>query len=393
MTSLHDIADYGATPDAETLNTAAIQRAIDVCHAAGGGQVVCGAGTWLTGSLELRSHVELHLAPGCRLLGSPRLEDYDPLIADGFHTERAPEKSAHSLVRAVDAESVAITGPGTIDGAGLAFYDTDSTDGKLDKPDTPRPRIGMFYRCRDVRIQDSTFVDSACWTIWLMRCQGVRVHHISVRGNRRLRNVDGIDIDACRDVTVSDCQFDTEDDCIAVRAMQQLYDEPAVCENVAVTNCVMRTSCQGVRVGCPGDGVIRNVTFANLVIDSTGNGILFGNPRIYLPPGTTGSADVSAISFTGVVIDCQRTPIGILVEEGVALTRLADLSFSDFRIRSGEPCTVQGSAQTVVRDITFHNVSIDTTGDSAILCRRCEGIRLSDVVLAHRDGTAVAVEG
>ena len=194
------IDDCGACPDGTTLNTAAIQRTIDACHQAGGGQVVCGPGTWLTGSLELRSDVELHLAPGCRLVGSPSLDHYDPLIAPGFHTELAPEKSAHSLIRAIHAQNVAITGPGTIDGSGLAFYDTSGATEKLDKPDTPRPRIGMFYRCRNVRIQDSAFVDSACWTLWLMQCEQVRIHRIAVHGNRRMRNVDGIDLDACRDV-------------------------------------------------------------------------------------------------------------------------------------------------------------------------------------------------
>src|SRR5690606_12163695 len=107
---------------------------------------------------DLRSRVELHLGPGSRLLGSPRLEDYSPLVAPGFHGELAPERSGVSLLRAVAAEDVAITGPGTIDGAGLAFYDSRGVTGKLDRPSTPRPRIGMFYKCRGLRIQETTFV-------------------------------------------------------------------------------------------------------------------------------------------------------------------------------------------------------------------------------------------
>ena len=382
-----DVRDFGGVSDGKTVNTTAFQQAIDACHEAGGGRVLCGPGTWVTGCVELKSNVELYLTQGCRIVGSPRLADYSPLVVDGFHTELSPEKSAHSLIRAVDAENIAITGPGVIDGAGLAFYDPRAVaEGKrkLDKPNTPRPRIGMFYRCRDVRIDGPTFIDSACWTLWLMQCESVRIHRITIRGNRRMRNVDGIDIDACRDVTVSDCQMDTEDDCIVLRAIQQLYDAPAVCENVTVTNCVLKTACQGVRVGCPGDGVIRNSTFSNLVIQSAGNGILFENPHRYLPPDSRGNADISNILFTNVVIHCRRWPIRVVVEDGIALRRLADLSFSNFRIRSGGPCVIQGSPETIIRNVRLANMKIETSGDDAIICRHCEAVRLTDVELSNR---------
>lgn len=384
MKQQYDICDYGACSDGKTLNTAAIQKAIDACHQAKGGSVICGPGTFLTGTLELKSNVDLHLAAGCCLKGSSSLEDYPPFIAEGFHTERSPEKSSISLIRAIHAENFSITGTGTIDGAGLAFYDTSRPDGKLDKPDTPRPRIGMFYQCRSLLIQDVKLVDSACWTLWLMQCQEAKIHRIAISGNRRMRNMDGVDVDSCRNVTISDCRFDTEDDCVAVRAMQQLYDAPAVCEDISVTHCVMNSSCQGVRVGCPGDGIIRNCTFSNLEIESEANGIVFNNPRRYLPVGNTGSAHITNITFSHVVIHCKRNPLSIDVEDGIALQALADLSFSDFRIQSGAPCRVQGCAETIIRNIHFENIQIQTSGDDAILCRYCEGVKLTNVELSNR---------
>jgi len=383
MKHIFDILEHGARPDGKTLNTEAIQNAINACRQAGGGQVLCPPGTFLTGSLELKSQVELHLAPGCRIVGSPRLEDYVPLVADGFRPEFAPEKSTHSLIRAVNAENIAITGAGTIDGSGLAFYDAPDKTGALSKPDTPRPRIGMFYNCRAIRIQDTTFVNSPCWTLWLMQCRGVHIHRIAI-GGQRLLNVDGIDLDACRDVTVSDCRMDTEDDCLVLRAIQNLYDSPAVCENVAITNCVLNTACNGVRVGCPGDGVIRNCTFSNLVIRSENNGILFENPHRYLPANNPGSADITNILFSNVVVNCQRTPIKLVVEDGIALPRLSDLSFSDFRISSGDPCVVQGSPETLIRNVKFTNMKLETSGEDAIICRYCEGLQLTNVELSNR---------
>lgn len=388
MNPVFDVRDYGAVPDGKTVNTTAFQLAVDACHGAGGGQVVCGAGTWMTGCIDLKSNVELHLQPGCRLVGSPSLSDYSPLTAPGFHPDRSPERSAHSLLRAVDAENIAVTGTGIIDGNGLAFYDPRAVagTGKLDKPDTPRPRLLMFYRCRRVRLEGVMLVDSACWAAWLMDCHDVRIHRLTIRGNRRMRNGDGIDLDACRNVTVSDCLMDTEDDCLVLRAIQPLYDAPAVCENVTVTNCVLKTSCQGVRIGCPADGIIRNSTFSNLVIESTGNGILIENPHRYLPPGSKGNADVSNLTFANIIVTCRRSPLKILVEEGIALRRLSDLTFSGFRIHSGEPCIVQGSRETIVRNLRFVDMKIDTSGDDAFVLRRCRGVHFTGVEVSNGAG-------
>jgi len=388
-----DIREFGGTPDGETLNTGPLQRAIDACHKNGGGRVVCGPGTWMTGSVELKSHVNLHLAPGSRIVGSGRIEDYTPLVADGFFTEKGPEKSAHGLLWAADARDLEITGSGTVDGAGLAFYDDSGGTDKLNKPETPRPRIGMFYRCRDLRIEGVTLVDCACWTLWLMQCERVRVRGIVIRGNRRMRNVDGIDVDACRDVSINDCLMDTEDDCIAIRAIRPLYTSPAVCENVVVTNCVLKSGCQGVRVGCPGDAVIRDSAFSNLVIESAGNGILFQNPRVNLPPDSPARADISNIVFSNVVIRCNRWPIKLSVETGIKLKRLSDISFSNFRIHSGGPCIIQGCPETIIRNIRFSNMKIETTGDDAIQCRYCDGIQMNGVELCNRYGLLTRICG
>ena len=385
MGHVFDIGAYGAQRDGETISTAAIQRAIDACHEAGGGRVLCGAGHFLTGSLVLRSNVELHLSAGCKLVGSTCLDDYEDLVAPGFNAESAPERCAKSLIRAVEAENVAITGPGEIDGSGLAFYDTAERMGPFfRKPATQRPLMVMFYRCRNVRFEDTSFTDSPLWTVWLMRCERVSVQHVRVCGDQRMINNDGIDIDACRDVTIADSIFKTGDDCVVLRAIQSVHGAPAVCENVTVSNCVLDSWCQGVRVGCPGDGVIRNCTFSNLVINSRHNGILFENPKCYLPADGRGTADVQNILFSTVVIDCARMPIGVIVEDGIALPRLAGLSFSDFRIRSGEPCVVSGSPETTIRDISFSNGTIETTGSDAIVCRHCQGVKLTNVELSNR---------
>ena len=381
-----DIASFGAVADGKTLNSASIQAAIDACAKAGGGRVFCGAGVFLTGSIRLKSGVELHLSQGCRLKGSPDLKDYADFEAPGFNGKFSPEKSSKSLVRAFDAEDVAITGSGAIDASGHSFFNTNEFQWGVffKKPATERPRLLMAHRCRRLRIEGVSLLESPCWTVWLMKCEDVRVHRITIDADQRMINNDGIDFDACRNVIVSDSRFKTADDCIVLRSIQQVFDEPAACENITVTNCVMDSWCQGVRVGCPSDYVIRNATFSNLVITSRANGILFENPARYLSGGNTGSMDVRNIQFDNVVITCGGHPVKINVEEGVSNVRVEGIRFSNVRSRSGAPCVVSGNAASVIRDISFSHVDMETTGPDAILCRHCENIAFTAVSLTNR---------
>jgi polygalacturonase len=197
-------------------------------------------------------------------------------------------------------------------------------------------------------------------------------------------NNDGLDLDMCRDVTVSDSFFKTGDDCVILRSMRNLYDTEIPCENITVNNCVLDSWCQGIRVGCPSDGVIRNCVFNNLVITGLGNGIVFNNPKHYLAEGCRGSADVRNILFSNVVIDCKGNPIRMDAEAGVALAHLGGVSFSHFRIKSGGPILIQGNPETIIRDVSFTDIRIETTGNDALICRHCDGIKLAGVEMVNR---------
>src|SRR5690606_34220800 len=121
----------------------------------------------------------------------------------------------------------------------------------------------------------------------------------------------------------------------------------------------------------------------NLVITSTGNGIVFDNPKRYLREGAPGTAEVYGISFSHVTIRCENAPIKIYVEEGIELPRLGDLSFSHLRIQSGGPCRIEGNPRSVSRNVTFDDVEMVASGDQAVLVRHAEGIRFSNVRITH----------
>ena len=274
---------------------AEIQQAIDAASAAGGGRVVVAPGVHPVGTLRLRSHVELHLEKGAVLLVSTKRDDYDDFPHDVCSV--SPESSYRALIQAWDAEDIAITGKGTIDGQGPAFYDRKPPRGHWPKPKF-RPLMVQFVRCRRVRLEGATFKDSPMWTMFIRLCEDVVADGITVVGDQRMINNDGIDFDACRRVRVGNSFFKTGDDCIILRAMREWKDEHVVCEDVVVSNCVLNSTCQAIRMGAPSDDTIRNALFKDIKMAGN-NGIFFDYPIRYTRPYDEGYMDMSNIVFDG----------------------------------------------------------------------------------------------
>jgi polygalacturonase len=377
----YNVQEHGVCPDGKTLNTKALQLVIDACYDAGGGIVLFEPGIYLTGSLELKSNVELKLLPGCKILGSTNIDDYDDFISDGFKHESSPEGTSKYLIGAKHASNIAITGDGEINASGVSFYDQTAVqpNAKFAKKPEQRPRIIMFHKCSDVKMIDVSLVDSPCWTVWLMKCERVNINRIKIIGDQRMINNDGLDIDSCKDVTISDCFIKTDDDCIVLRSMQHVHDTPGICENVVISNCTLESTCQCVRISCPSDHIVRNCTFTNITMSSNNNGINFDFPNRYLAKGRSGSADVSNILFSNIVINSKRHPVRIEVEPGVKLSQIKGVSFSDMRMKSDSPCVIKGNEDTIIEDVSFNNVKIETSGDEAIKCHKCKGLKMNNV--------------
>lgn len=218
------MADYTVTEKTGT----AIQAAVDAAHNAGGGRVCLEPGVYLSGTICLKSNVELHLPAGAEIKGYSNPEQYDDFRDPGFDNV-SPEGSRKCLIAAAHAENVSITGMGEINGSGPDFYDTAVPAGAtFAKPPHPRPRMVQFFDCRNVLFEGVSFVDSPGWTFWLLGCDDVHVSRIRVTGCQQMINNDGIDIDDCRRVTVSDSFFRTGDDCIILRAIRRSPDHHAV---------------------------------------------------------------------------------------------------------------------------------------------------------------------
>jgi len=375
------VVEYGAVPDGKTVNTDVIQNAINDCSKRGGGRVIFDCGDFRTGTIILKNNVELHIEAGSKLTGDEKLNSYKDLVASGIVPGAEIENSKNALIIGTFAENISITGKGEINGSGPAFYDDSKADhnGKFAKPQTPRPRIMMFYRCKNVFIRDISLINSACWTIWLMQCENVFIDRVRIYGDRRLRNIDGIDIDSCKNVFVSNCLIDTEDDCIAVRSIKNVYQQPSACENINVSNSIFKTSCNGIRVGCPDDGEIKNCTFNNIIISESANGILFEFPHRYFSGKFQASASIHDIMFSNFIINSHRSAISLFIEEGIAIQRLSDISFSNIRvIRAGSPVKISGSSQSIIKNIRLENLEFNGY-QQPFFCQWCDGIYLNGV--------------
>jgi len=361
--AVFSVVDFGAVGDGAAKDTASIQRAIDAAESAGGGTVSLGAGTYLSGSLYLKDNVEIWLGPGAVLKASPDREDYNSWDVCPQNSTNAFESSfgAHLLL-AIEKRKVGVRGPGRIDGNADVF----TLDGKGEAYGQQRvpwrpSQLLYFVECEDVRVVDLELVRAPYWTLFLHGCEHVAVRGLSIDVRRRphTHNGDGIDIDCCRYVTVSDCRINSSDDAITLRGDWKRLRRRRPCEFVAVSNCILSSPCCAIRVGV-GDGIVRNCVFSNCIIENTRTGIeLVSSWR----PGSHG------VDMTG-------------------------LMFSNFRVDAGVFCRIrhQYATEAVVRDIEFSGISGSSELASEIRSNRkgkFSGIRFRDV----RVGKGVAIEG
>ena len=359
-------------PSSAEIASSAIQEAIDSAFAAGGGRVVVRSGVHRSGTIYLKSNVELHLEHGAVVLGGERPEDYadvdDPRIGV------APERSQKAFLVCLDAKNVSVTGEGTMDGRGVSFYDTAIKPGArfFSKPPIPRPRMVQFFRVSNVRFEGVTLKDSPGWTVWLRECEDIAFTRVKIVGDQRMINNDGIDFDSCRRMRVEDCDITTGDDCLVMRAIRK-GTQPAVCEDLIARNCRLSSACQGVRLGCPSDDTIRNALFENCEFRGF-NGIMSFHPYHYLRADDEGFCKMADIRFVGWDMECAGSAVFLKVEGGIKLRDFGHVSFKDMKIKANKPITLLGSAESPLRDVRFENITADIAAGEPITMNATERI-------------------
>ena len=263
------IRDYGAKGDGVTLDTGAIQAAIDASTNMGGGTVYLPPGNYLSGTITLKDNVTLHVGPNARLLGSTSLADY-PRLERPDGTIDYIEYLEYCLINAYRAHHIALTGEGCVDGQGMAFpygvenYNFEDLALATNQHSFNRPTLLRFTDCHDVTISNLTLQHAASWCCNLEKCREMRIHGVHIF-NRANQNNDGFDLTLCEDVMISDCHIDCGDDAIALK-------EGGL--RILVTNCIISSRWAAIRIGPESLGVFRDIAISNCVIyDTYGAGI------------------------------------------------------------------------------------------------------------------------
>ena len=372
----YDVTTLGAMGDGTTDDTKAIQQAIDLCSQEGGGRVLLPRNhTFMTGPVELKSNVELHLEATATLKANPDERIYQ-LSAFG-----ANRGEGMLWLWAKDAENISITGKGTIHGNGIAFMGAELEDSYELKPLAdqtfdPRPHVLTLTNIRNLTIRDVTIREGAYWTVHLIGCNEAVIDGIQLLNNLKIRNGDGIDLDHSKNIRISNCHITSGDDCICLKNRRE-FEQYGSCHDITVTNCVMSSRSCAIKIGSENMDSIYNVMFDNCIITASNRGLGIQNRD----EGT-----VTDVVFSNIQLDCRlwsdvwwgkAEPIYVTsyprangnhkdanwrFPKGQIEGRCGEVSriyFNNITATSENGCFIGGDEPGKVKDIYFNNVRVN----------------------------------
>ncbi|MEJ6982193.1 glycoside hydrolase family 28 protein [Pedobacter sp. P351] len=263
----YKITDFGAKGDGQTLNTTFIQAAIDKCTAEGGGTIVIPEGTFVSGSIFLKQGVNLLVGEGAVLKGSVNPEDY-PQIDTRWEGEE--KKWTACLLNAISLSNFRISGKGTIDGSGDVWTARGRSVQQNAGPRYGRPRLIGIQNCRNVVVENFRLNNQASWGLFVLYSNKVKIKGLTIRAEHNIPSSDGIDIDSSKDILITGCDIDVNDDCISIKSGK---DEDGLrvnrpCEDVLIEKCRFGYGHGAVAMGSETSGGIRNIMVRNCIIEA-----------------------------------------------------------------------------------------------------------------------------
>jgi polygalacturonase len=365
-TKTFNVIEYGAVGDGQTLNTTAIQKTIDTAFAAGGGTVLIPAGKFLTGPFTLASGIHLQLATGSAILITDDLKNY-PVVKSRYQ----------DCISVVDAHDVEISGQGTIDGQGKAWW----TAFRADKSMTHRPYMIKLSNCRRVYVHGVTLSNSPMFHLVPQNCTDVTIRGITIQSPANAPNTDGIDPSGWN-YLITDCTIDGGDDNIAIKPVRSRSPGN---KNFTITNCKFLHG-HGMSIGSGTDGGIEDLKVSHCTFDSTDSGI-----RIKTLRGRGGV--LQNLTYENLTMKSVKNPIYIIdwyperdapkdpsTEKAEPVTDRTPIN-KNIMIRNvtATDCptagTIRGLPEAPVTDVTLQNVIISAKTGMKIY--HAKGIRFA----------------
>ena len=361
----YNILDFGAVADTTVLSTKAIQQAIDKCSSQGGGRVVIPTGDFKTGTIILKSNVNLHLSHGSTLFGSTNLADYIPVKSS--YVSLRTQTTTIQLIYGDSINNVVIDGYGTIDGRGRAFPKLSWNDEGI-----TRPHLLRFIQSTDITVRNVTLRNSGCWMQHYLACDRLCIDGIKVF-NRNNYNNDALDIDGCHEVVVRGMIADSDDDAITLKSTS-----PRLCENVRIADCVVSSHCNAIKLGTETNGGFRNISISGIVVKPSydQNEKFFGQWRgtSVISLEITDGGIMQNVSVRDIVAQGTEAPIFVWLgnrsrpyREGATVTNIGSISgvsLSDIRVTGAGPtgCSIIGMPGYPICNVSLSNIFIEHDG-------------------------------
>lgn len=405
-----NILNYGAVASKAVLSTAAIQKTIEECASAGGGTVIIPSGEYLSATLFLRSNIHLKLETGATIYASQNISDYeDVAIKHGA----SDAHMVNVLIAAFDCDNIKISGQGRLHGqarrqqyireaefdpdelitgreiANAAKYGADYRTKYRRVP--PSPGLINITGCKNVLIEGIQLIESAFWTLHLQWCDQVFVRglHITSSATDGV-NSDGLDIDGCSRVVVSDCIIDTGDDALCLKTTGS-PQKSKPCEDIVISNCILRSSSAALKIGTESYADFRRIAVSNCVINGANRGI-----TMIIRDG----GHVSDVSFSDMIIKTERKatfwwgngdPVWLITANRTPESQTGTISRVTF---NNMICTGQSGIRfegfsSAIKDIRMNHVSLVMEHENAVDKRSRHGFHFYNLQNLELDKCSV----
>jgi len=400
-----DVREFGAKGDGKTVDTVAIQKALDECGSAGGGIVRFPAGTYLSKPITVRTKTTVQIDAGAKLQATG---DQSAFLKSG--TNWLAARSGGDFIPFIggkDLSDVTITGSGTIDGGGENWWGP-AEDARRKTPGytLPRPNLIVLTGCRNLRVENITLQNSPKFHLVPTDCDGVVISNVTITAPERAANTDAIDPSACRHVLITKCRIDVGDDNVAIKSGRKMEGREFACEDITVTDCTFLHG-HGMSIGSETAGGVRNVTVRNCTFENTENGI-----RIKSQRGKGGV--VENVSYSGLVMKNVDPAITLTTyymynSAGDAVQKSAPKEdaahpiddktpvYRNIRISNLQATTkraagvIIGLPESQISDVVLENVQI-TAATKGLSVKNARGIQFKNVQVTCKEGAPVIVD-